>query len=184
MKKKLDKRMTIAIIVAVLTGIAVIYFGGVFGQFFTNYAEWQRNDGLLGNVMMKRVDWNPIVCFKHAFTLNGLKSIVLIIVISAIIFGVYTLYDRFGSKERDPRGFKKSKSGTYGTASMMTDKEMKEVLELSTMETAEQPERCSIGIFFQEGISCLSISRFPRLSRSHRQGIVMLMLLQKKMSWI
>lgn len=137
MKKKLDKRMTIAIIVAVLTGIAVIYFGGVFGQFFTNYAEWQRNDGLLGNVMMKRVDWNPIVCFKHAFTLNGLKSIVLIIVISAIIFGVYTLYDRFGSKERDPRGFKKSKSGTYGTASMMTDKEMKEVLELSTMETAE-----------------------------------------------
>ena len=137
MKKKLDKRMTIAIVLAVLTLIAVIYFGGVFGQFFTNYAEWQRNDGLMGNVMMKRIDWNPIVCFQQAFTLNGLKSIVLIIVISVIIFGVYTLYDRFGSKERDPRGFKKSKLGTYGTASMMTEKEMKQVLELSTMETAE-----------------------------------------------
>ena len=92
MKKKLDKRMTIAIVLAALTLIAVIYFGGVFGQFFTNYAEWQRNDGLMGNVMMKRIDWNPMVCFQQAFTLNGLKSIVLIIVISAIIFGVFASY--------------------------------------------------------------------------------------------
>ena len=137
MKKKLDKRMTIAIIAATVAVFAVVYFGGVFGQFFTNYAEWQMNNGLLGQAIMKRVDWNPMVCFKQAFTPNGLKSMLLIIVIAAVIFGVYTIYDRFGSKDKDPRGFKKSKLGTYGTASMMTEKEMKQVLEVSTMETAE-----------------------------------------------
>ena len=46
---------------------------------------------------------------------------VLIIVVSGIIFGVYTLYNRFGSKDKDPRGFGKVKEGTYGTASMMTE---------------------------------------------------------------
>lgn len=131
------KRLMIAIVAGVFTLIAVLYFSGVFGQVFTNYTEWLNSDGILGQATIKRVDWNPLVCIPYAFTANGLKSMLLIVVISAIIFGIYTLYDRFGSKDKDPRGFGKIKEGTYGTASMMTEKELKENLEISTPEKAE-----------------------------------------------
>ena len=135
---KPDKKRIIIIIVAgVFTILMVLYFGGVFGQVFTNYTEWLNNDGILGQAVIKPVDWNPLVCIPYAFTGNGLKSILLIVIISAIIFGVYSLYNRFENKDRDPRGFGKVKAGTYGTASMMTEKELKENLEISTPEKAE-----------------------------------------------
>ena len=137
MKSKERKRLIIAIVAGVFTLIAVLYFSGVFGQVFTNYTEWLNADGLLGQAQIKAVDWNPLVCIPYAFTSNGLKSMLLIAITSAIIFGVYTLYDRFGSKDKDPRGFGKIKEGTYGTASMMTEKELKENLELSTPAKAE-----------------------------------------------
>ena len=135
---KPDKKRIIIIIVAgVFTILMVLYFGGVFGQVFTNYTEWLNNDGILGQAVIKPVDWNPLVCIPYAFTGNGLKSILLIVIISAIIFGVYSLYNRFENKDRDPRGFGKVKAGTYGTASMMTEKELKENSEISTPEKAE-----------------------------------------------
>ena len=137
MKLNEKKRLIIAIVAGVFTLLMVVYFGGVFGQVFTNYNEWLKNDGILGQATIKRVDWNPLVCIPYAFTSNGLKSMLLIVIISAIIFGVYSLYNRFGSKDKDPRGFGKVKEGTYGTASMMTEKEIKENLEISTPEKAE-----------------------------------------------
>ena len=138
MLKISDKKRRILIIgLGVFTVIMVVYFGGVFGQVFTNYAEWLNADGILGQAQIKRVDWSPLVCVPYAFTGNGLRGMLLIVTISGIIFGVYSLYNRFGSKDKDPRGFGKMKAGTYGTASMMTDKELKENLEISTPEKAE-----------------------------------------------
>ena len=137
MKLNEKKRWIIAIVAGVFTLVMVVYFGGVFGQIFTNYSEWLNADGILGQTRIKPVNWNPLVSIPYAFTANGLKGMLLIVVVSGIIFGVYTLYNRFGSKDRDPRGFGKVKEGTYGTASMMTDKELKENLELSTPENAE-----------------------------------------------
>lgn len=137
LKKEEKKKLIIAIVAGVLTLVMLVYFSGVFGQVFTNYAEWLNNDGILGQALIKPVDWNPLVCIPYAFTGNGLKSMLLIVIISAIIFGVYTLYNRFGSKDKDPRGFGRVKEGTYGTASMMTEKELKENLELTTPEKAE-----------------------------------------------
>ena len=137
MKLNEKKRWIIAIVAGVFTLVMVVYFGGVFGQIFTNYSEWLNADGILGQTRIKPVNWNPLLCITYAFTANGLKGMLLIVVVSGIIFGVYTLYNRFGSKDRDPRGFGKVKEGTYGTASMMTDKELKENLELSTPENAE-----------------------------------------------
>lgn len=137
MKLSKKQRLAVAIVAGVFTLLMVVYFGGVFGQGFTNYAEWLNTDGILGQAQIKRVDWNPLVCIPYAFTGNGLKGMLLIVIVSAIIFGIYSLYNRFGSKDKDPRGFGKVKEGTYGTASMMTDKEMKENLEISTPDKAQ-----------------------------------------------
>lgn len=137
MKLSKKQRLTVAIVAGVFTLLMIVYFGGVFGQVFTNYSEWLNADGILGQSQIKSVDWNPLVCIPYAFTGNGLKGMLLIAIVSAIIFGVYSLYNRFGSKDKDPRGFGKVKEGTYGTASMMTDKEMKENLEISTPDKAQ-----------------------------------------------
>ena len=136
MKSSRNKKILI-VLLGIFTLVTVVYFSGVFGQVFTNYTEWLNADGLLGQSQIKRVDWNPLVCIPYAFTSNGLKSMLLIAVTSAIISGVYALYDRFGSKDKDPRGFGKIKTGTYGTASMMTEMELKENLEISTPAKAE-----------------------------------------------
>lgn len=131
------KKIIIIAICAVLSVVALLYVCGIIGQVISNYAEWNENGGLTGGTTIRPVDWNPAVCFPKAFTADGLKSLVAVIVIAGMIFAVVKLHDRFDSKERDPRGFAKSKSGAYGTASWMTPKEMKETLEVSTPETAQ-----------------------------------------------
>ena len=46
-------------------------------------------------------------------------------------------HDKFDGNEYDPRGFKKSKTGTYGTATWMSEKELKEIMEVTTPAKAE-----------------------------------------------
>ena len=93
--------------------------------------------GLTGQTQMLPVEFSPTVCFPQAFTWNGLKGLIGMIVVGAIIFAYVKLNDRFGSKDYDERGFKVVKSGTYGTASWMDEKEMRDVLEITTPSKAE-----------------------------------------------
>lgn len=137
MKIKFSKRTVGIAALGIVTIFAVLYFGGIFGQVFTNYSEWLNGGGLTGGEQIKPINWNPIVAVPYAFTVNGLKSILLIFIVAGIIFGLYTLYDRFDGKDKDSRGFTKSKSGAYGTADFMTEKEMKSVLEVTTADKAE-----------------------------------------------
>lgn len=133
-----DKKRTIGIIMAVVLGLfAVLYLGGMMSQVLSNYSVWMNNGGLTGQAMMKPVNMNPLVCIPLAFTANGLKAIVGMILIGGAIFIVYKLYNRFDGKHQDPRGFTKSDSGIYGTASWMDEKEMHEVLEISSIGQVE-----------------------------------------------
>ena len=86
----------------------------MMSQVLSNYSVWMAGGGLTGQAMMKPVNMNPLVCIPLAFTANGLKSIVGMILIGAAIFIVYKLYNRFDGKHQDPRGFTKSDSGIYG----------------------------------------------------------------------
>ena len=122
MKIEFSKRTVGIAALGIVTIFAVLYFGGIFGQVFTNYSEWLNGGGLTGDEQIKPINWNPIVAVPYAFTVNGLKSILLIFIVAGIIFGLYTLYDRFDGKDKDSRGFTKSKSGAYGTADFMTEK--------------------------------------------------------------
>ena len=132
-----DKYRRIAIILAsILCCAALLYIGGLLGQMMTNYTRWMDSGGMLGQALIQGPSLNPLVCFINAFSLNGLKAILLIILAGAALVAYLKLHDKFSGTEYDPRGFTKSKTGIYGTANWMTDKELKSVLELTTPEKA------------------------------------------------
>lgn len=133
-----DKNRAAAIAAAVILGCAaLLYLGGMLGQLLGNYAAWMQADGLSGQSSMEPVSWNPLVCFPMAFTGNGLKGILGILLVGVGIATYIKLHDKFSGKEDDPRGFTKSKSGAYGTAAWMTEKEMKNMLEVTPVDKAE-----------------------------------------------
>lgn len=133
-----NKKRTVALILSVILGFtALLFLGGMLSQVFTNYSLWLKNGGMAGQATMNPVNFNPFVCFRWAFTANGLKSILGLLVIGTAVFAIYKLHDKFDGKERDPRGFIKSDSGIYGTASWMDEEEMHDVLEVSQIDTAE-----------------------------------------------
>lgn len=132
-----EKQRKIAIVIASILGCgALLYLGGLLSQVFTNYAAWMDSGGMWGQNQIAAPDWNPLVCLKNAFNLNGLKAIALIVGAAAAIFIYLKLHDKFSGTVYDDRGFTKSSVGTYGTADWMTEKELKSVLELTTPEKA------------------------------------------------
>lgn len=133
-----DKKRTAAIIAAVILGcVALLYLGGMLGQLLKNYSIWLASDGINGKSTMEPVSWNPLICFPMAFSPQGLKGMLGILFIGGGIVAYVKLHDKFDGKEADPRGFTKSKSGAYGTASWMSEKEMKDVLEVTSVAKAE-----------------------------------------------
>ena len=85
--------------------------------------------GLTGQTTIGAVDWNPIVCLGSAFSIPGLKSIGILLLTGVGITAYVRFHDKFSSKDYDERGFTRSKYGTYGTASWMKDKELKDIAE-------------------------------------------------------
>ena len=133
-----DKKRKVAIIFAIiLSCVGTVYLGGMISQILTNYSVWMSGGGMTGQAMMKPVSWNPLVCFPLAFTTNGIKGMLFILLVVGGIIAYIKIHERFDGKQHDPRGFTKSKSGIYGTASWMDEKEMKEVLEISSVSNAE-----------------------------------------------
>ena len=130
-------RKTAIAIAAILDGLAMLYLGGLIAQVLTNYQTWMDSGGMWGAAQMAPPDWNPIRCIPSAFTWNGLKGMALFLAGVAAIYLYVKFHDKFSGELHDPRGFTISKSGTYGTAGWMSDKDMKEVLELTTPAKAE-----------------------------------------------
>lgn len=133
-----DKKRKAAIIATVILGCAaLLYLGGMIGQLLENYTVWMAADGLRGQTEMEPVDWNPLACIPQAFTVGGLKGMLGVLLAGGAVVLYVRLHDKFDGKAYDPRGFKTSGSGAYGTASWMEEKEMKEVLEVASPAKAE-----------------------------------------------
>ena len=133
-----DKTRKIGIVIAAILGlVALCYVGGLVGQLLGNYQNWMASGGMTAGVQIQGPNVNPLVCFRFAFSLNGLKGMGIAI---AAVAGLI-LYIRFSgqdaSKGQDERGFTVSNTGTYGTAGWMSSKDMKEVFEITTAEKAE-----------------------------------------------
>lgn len=133
-----DKTRKIGIVMAAILGLAVLlYLGGLLGQLMENYAAWQSAGGMAGQATVASINWNPAACYRSAFSLSGLKGIGILLLVGGAVTAYVKLHDRFEGKNLDPRGFTLSKDGTYGTASWMDDKEMKEVLEVKSLSQAD-----------------------------------------------
>ena len=131
-KLNIDKRKA-AIVVAVILGIvATFYLGGVCGQLNANYQQWMTDGGMTGDVVMQPPNFNPLFSIPYAFTGDGIKGVIFILVVAGGIFLYVKIHNKFSSNDLDDRNFSRSKSGTYGTAGWMGDKEMKEVLEVTS----------------------------------------------------
>ena len=134
----LNKKRTAAIIVAAILGLVTLfYLGGVLGQLQENYEIWIASGGITGQAYIQPVNWMPGVCFRKACSIQGIKSIGMLLLVGAAIILYLRFHDKFGSKDHDERGFSRSKYGTYGTAAWMADKEMKEILEIKPPERAD-----------------------------------------------
>ena len=129
-------RRTAIILATSVSTVALLYIGGLLGQLMTNYNRWMDSGGLMDGTLLPAPDFGLFTCLIHAFSLNGIKSIFLILAAGAALILYLKLHDKFSGTEYDPRGFSKSKTGIYGTASWMTDKELKSVLELTTPDKA------------------------------------------------
>lgn len=134
----MDKRKKAGIILSVILGTGgLLYLGGILGQLIAGYRAWLGGNGISGEIVMKPPDWNVLVCIRHAFTLNGLKGMATAILLGTAVVLYVKFHDKFDGNEYDPRGFKKSKTGTYGTATWMSEKELKEIMEVTTPARAE-----------------------------------------------
>ena len=133
-----SKKRSIGIAIIVILGLAALmYLSGLLGQLLANYSIWLETGGISGESSMPPVDWSLIKCLQQSFTPDGFKAMLIILAAGGGIFAYIKLHDKFDGKEYDPRGFVKSKTGAYGTASWMTEKEMKDVLEIASPSKAE-----------------------------------------------
>ena len=133
-----SKKRSIRIAIIVILGLAALmYLSGLLGQLLANYSIWLESGGISGESSMPPVNWSLIKCLQQSFTPDGFKAMLIILAAGGGIFAYIKLHDKFDGKEYDPRGFVKSKTGAYGTASWMTEKEMKDVLEIASPSKAE-----------------------------------------------
>jgi type IV secretion system protein VirD4 len=126
-----------AIIAAVILGLfAMLYISGLLSQLNAGYRDWLAQDGFGRNAEMPPVNFSPLYCVRYAFSAAGIRATLLIFAVAAGICVYATLHAKFGRGEYDERNFKRAKEGTYGTASWMSDKKMKQVLEITTPQEA------------------------------------------------
>ena len=135
---KNEKARRIAIIIAVILGLVlVLYLGGLLGQLSTGDQSWMEFDAFSEAAPASPFNFSFFFCVFNAFSEAGIKAIGLIIVAAGGILLYLKLSNKFSSNNLDDRNFTISNKGTYGTAAWMNDKEMKSVLEVTTVENAE-----------------------------------------------
>ena len=134
----IKKTRVIGIAAAILLGLAaLLYLGGLLGQLLENYSAWQQAGGMAGQAQIQPPSPGITDCLGAAFTLSGLKAMGILLLITGALAAYFKFSDRFGGSGQDPRGFTVSKEGTYGTATWMGEKELKEVLAVGSLSTVE-----------------------------------------------
>ena len=145
-EQRVKRRKTIIIMVASFVGVlCFLYLIGVITQVSNNYNDWLAHDGFSGEYKMKAVNWNPLYSIGCVASSTGLKTLISVSLIIGIVILVFKMYNRFGGKKKDPRGFTKNDSGVYGTATMMEDKDIHQVLDVKPIEETDGVILGSVG---------------------------------------
>ena len=137
MPDNLNSRKAAIAAAIILGAFALLYLGGLLGQMGANYQNWLSNGGMAGSQTIKSPDFSPLYCIPKAFSSEGRKAVLYIVIATVAVFLILKLQNKFSSGEYDDRNYKHAKEGTYGTAAWMTDKEMRKVLEVTTPEAAQ-----------------------------------------------
>ena len=129
------KKNILLLILMPLMIVALLYGGGVIGQIISGYLTWQNSGGIPGDGTsppLPTLDfWQ---CIGSAFTFPyGVAGILIcLILFTLLIFLVMRMgYGDGGAYDKE-RNFNYSDKGTYGTSGFMTEREVKEVLDLTT----------------------------------------------------
>lgn len=132
-----NKKYILLVAVGTIGILIWIYLTGALTQMLQNYRLWMDAGELFSEQPLPATDWSVLACFRYACSWQGIRSgfLFLILISGTVLYVKLTRAE--AAKEMDPRGFRKSKSGTYGTASWMNETEMKKILEISTPEKAE-----------------------------------------------
>ena len=112
----------------------LLYLSGLLAQAYGNYRAWL---GASGEAVMAKPDWGLLPCLRHAITPDGLRALAAFLAVGVAAALYVRLHDVFDGRDKDPRGFKVSGTGEYGTAGWMTEGEVRAMLEVTTPGEAE-----------------------------------------------
>lgn len=113
----------------------ILYVSGYLSQFLDNYAVWKEAGGVPGDGTAPAFpDKGIFSCFVAVFSLSGLK-IMLLLILAVILTVVVAVLGGRGSKGNydAERKFYYSDKGTYGTAKFMEGKDMKGILDVTSI---------------------------------------------------
>ena len=130
-----NKKIFTVIITLPIISFALLYGGGYIAQFIENYKIWTSAGGTPGNsTAPKMPTFQVLTCLKAAFSFPyGLVGIGVCLLAAALIIILVMHMGQGESGELDrERNFVYSNKGTYGTAGFMDEKEVKDVLDLTT----------------------------------------------------
>ena len=116
--------------------MVIIYISGLITQLINNYNIWMQSGGLSGHETIKSFEFGIFPCFKQAFSANGFKIMLVILLLITGICLYIRFHDKLDNQDYDERGFRTGKAGTYGTASWMREPELREVLEITAISKA------------------------------------------------
>lgn len=103
---KLKNTRTIGIVLAVVAGLlALLYLGGLLCQVRLNYVHWLAAGGITGKAEITPIKMGVLACWLNGLSPTGLKCCLLVVFLLTGGYLFFTLYSRFGSKDRDERNF-------------------------------------------------------------------------------
>ena len=129
------KKLFSLCLVLPIISFALLYGGGYLAQFIENYKIWTSAGGTPGHSSSPEMPTFAILdCLKAAFSFPyGIAGIgICVIAIVLLVFMVMRMgFGDAGELDKD-RNFVYSNKGTYGTAGFMNEKEIKDVLDLTS----------------------------------------------------
>ena len=129
------KKLFSLCLVLPIISFALLYGGGYLAQFIENYKIWTSAGGTPGHSSSPEMPTFALLeCLKSAFSFPyGIAGVgICILAIGLLVFMVMRMgFGDVGELDKD-RNFVYSNKGTYGTAGFMNEKEIKDVLDLTS----------------------------------------------------
>jgi len=129
--KEMDTKKQILVLIGVFVAfIGYLYVVGLIAQRIDTYLEWLYSGGLISDNKMKEISYNLLDSIAYVGSLQGLKWLIVVSIVFAILI-MYIMHKRSNMGEyNDDRGFVRSKSNVFGSAHLLTDREIRNTFDV------------------------------------------------------